>query len=374
MVALFCYPWIALHKSVILGLYPNSWRQAVATRFMNTQLPKVTCFESSGGLRVYRIPLEVFPGFIAFTHLVLGDDLLTLVDVGSGVGNSNDNLLDGFATLRDEFGETISLSDVKQILITHGHIDHFGGLTFVHEQCRAPIYVHELDLRVLSNYEERVIVASRALRHFLREAGVSEQTQPKIMSMYLLNKELFRSVEVSFTYEAIGMRDGPFEFIHVPGHCPGQVMIRFDDVLLTADHVLSKTTPHQAPETLTRYTGLGHYLESLQRVKSIEGVRVGLGGHEEPIEDLHARVDAIAQMHHERLEKILDMLVEPLTISQVSHGLFGERGGYNVLLALEEAGAHMEYLSQRGLISIANLEAVGADDAEKVAIKYRKVR
>jgi glyoxylase-like metal-dependent hydrolase (beta-lactamase superfamily II) len=341
---------------------------------MKTHLPEVTRFVSSGGLCVYRIPLEAFPGFIAYAHLVLGEGLATLVDVGSGVGNSNDHLLDGFARLRETFGETITLRDVKQILITHGHIDHFGGLTFVREHCRAPIYVHELDLRVLSNYEERVIVASRALRHFLREAGVSEQTQPKIMSMYLLNKELFRSVEVAFTYEALGMRDGPFEFTHVPGHCPGQVVVRFDDVLLTADHVLSKTTPHQAPETLTRYTGLGHYLESLERVKSIEGVRVALGGHEEPIDDLPVRVEAIAQMHRERLEKILNLLVEPLTISQVSHALFGERGGYNVLLALEETGAHVEYLAQRGLISIANLEEVGADDAEKVALRYRRVR
>ena len=49
---------------------------------------------------------------------------------------------------------------------------------------------------------------------------------------------------------------------------------------------------------------------------------------------------------------------EPRTIAEGSHALFGEAHGYNVLLALEEAGAHVEYLYQRGLLEIENLEEV----------------
>jgi hypothetical protein len=44
----------------------------------------------------------------------------------------------------------------------------------------------------------------------------------------------------------------------------------------------------------------------------------------------------------------------------VSRALFGERVGYTRLLALEEAGAHVEYLFQRGELGIANLEEVAA--------------
>ncbi len=338
------------------------------------QLRTIERFRTSSGLRVYRLPLEAFPSLIAYVHLVLGDGLATLVDVGSGFGRSNDDLLAGFAGLRDDFGERITLADVKQILVTHGHIDHFGGLTFVREQCAAPIGVHELDLRVLSNYEERLVVAAREMRQFLAEAGVSPETQANIMSMYMAPKELFHSVEVAFTYEAIGMADGPFRFVHVPGHCPGQVVIQIDDLLLSADHVLSRTTPHQAPERLTRYTGLGHYLDSLRVVRSIPGVRLALGGHEEPMPDLAARVDAIERMHRERLEKILGLLTEPKTIAEVSRELFGRVSGYNMLLAIEEAGAHVEYLSQRGQIGIENLDEIGQEGAERVPIVYRRLR
>lgn len=342
--------------------------------FRSAKLPKIERFDSSGGLRVYRLPLEAFPGFVVYSYLILGDGIVTLVDVGSGFGSSNDDLLNGFATLRDDFGEKITLGDVKQILITHGHIDHFGGLTFVREYSQAPISIHELDLRVLSNYEERLIVVSRELQQFLIEAGVSPQTRPRIMSMYMLNKELFHSVEVASTYEALGMSDGPFSFIHVSGHCPGQVVIQFDDLMLSADHVLSRTTPHQAPEKLTRNTGLGHYLDSLDLMKSVDGVRLALGGHEDAMPDLHARVDEIKQMHHRRLEKILDIFNEPKTVADVSRELFGEQAGYNVLLALEETGAHAEYLSQRGQIGIVNLDELGADNAKEIPIIYRRLR
>jgi hypothetical protein len=51
----------------------------------------------------------------------------------------------------------------------------------------------------------------------------------------------------------------------------------------------------------------------------------------------------------------MDLLGEPRTIRDISKKLFGKVSNYNVLLALEETGAHVEYLYQRGLLSIANL-------------------
>jgi hypothetical protein len=42
----------------------------------------------------------------------------------------------------------------------------------------------------------------------------------------------------------------------------------------------------------------------------------------------------------------------------VSRDLFGEQEGYSRILALDEAGAHVEYLHQLGRLSIANLDEV----------------
>lgn len=345
------------------------------TRRSPSDIPlRVERFLSSGGLRVYRLPVEAFPGLVAYVHLVLGDGVVTMVDVGSGYGSSNQDLTTGFDRVREEYGENVSLTDVRQILITHGHIDHFGGLAFVRDRCAAPVGVHELDLRVLNNYEERLVLTAQALRHFLAQAGVSAETESALMSMYMAPKALFHSIQVAFTYETVGMAHGQFRFFHVPGHCPGQVVIQVDDLLLSADHVLSHTTPHQSPEALSPYTGLGHYFESLRAMRSLTGVRLALGGHEEAIPDLAARIDAIERMHRGRLEKILDLLAEPKTIVDVSRELFGPVKGYHVLLAIEEAGSHVEYLAQRGQIAIENLKAIGQASTRPVPIVYRRLR
>jgi hypothetical protein len=70
------------------------------------------------------------------------------------------------------------------------------------------------------------------------------------------------------------------------------------------------------------------------------------------------------------LEKVLELLQEPKTVSEVSEALFPDVGGYHVLLALEEAGAHVEFLYQRGYLSIENLEALENEGA--VPIRYRR--
>ena len=131
-----------------------------------------------------------------------------------------------------------------------------------------------------------------------------------------------------------------------------------DDILLTPDHVLSRITPHQAPESITHHMGLSHYLDSLDKIAALSGYRLGLGGHEDPIDDIPARIHAIRQAHDERLGKVMAICREPKSIADISRELFGRVDSYHVLLALEETGAHVEYLHQRGELMAANLEEI----------------
>ena len=333
--------------------------------------PEPEVFHSSGGARIYRFPLDLFPDLSGYAHLVYHGDLVALIDVGSGFGASNEQLEAGLQAVREGFGERAAWGDLTHVLITHGHLDHFGGLAFVRSQTDALVGVHELDLRVLANYEERLMVVARRLRAFLVEAGVDDSGVRSVMDLYLVNKVLGSSVEVDFTYEAAGMAVGPLRMIHVPGHCPGHVVIQVDDVLLSGDHVLAHTSPHQAPESLTLNMGLGHYIASLGRLKPLaERIRLTLGGHEKPIADLAGRMDEILALHHERLEQVLELAEKPQTIAQISAQLFPDPTGYHVLLALEETGAHVEFLVQRGYLEVENLQDL--EDEGLVAIRYRR--
>ncbi|MBE2270268.1 MAG: MBL fold metallo-hydrolase [Anaerolinea sp.] len=330
-------------------------------------------FESSSGARIYRIPVEAFPNFTVYCYVVLEAGVPTLIDCGSGIGNSSDQLLTGIAALRTDFGEPLSITDIRRVLITHGHIDHFGGLGSILDHTQAQVGIHALDRRVLTNYEERVIIATKDLRVYLERAGIGAAQRAKLMEMYGFGKKFFRSVSVDFALEEDTPIDG-MQFIHAPGHCPGQMCILLGDVLISADHILAVTTPHQAPESITHYTGLGHYLEALTKVGRVDGIRLALGGHETPIYDLYGRIDGIRASHTRKLERVEAALREadaPCTISDISKIMYPDRHGYDVLLALEEVGAHVEYLYQHGRLMVCNLDEVERED--NPALRYALV-
>lgn len=98
------------------------------------ETPAVKRFESSTGVIIYRIPMNVFPGFIGYSFLLLGAGVPTLIDCGSGFGTSTDDWFAGFQSIQDDFDEKITPKDIERIIISHGHIDHFGGITKILEE------------------------------------------------------------------------------------------------------------------------------------------------------------------------------------------------------------------------------------------------
>jgi glyoxylase-like metal-dependent hydrolase (beta-lactamase superfamily II) len=336
-----------------------------------TSLPAIERFDTNTGVRIYRIPMMLFPPeFIGFSYVILNGDAPVLVDAGSGYGDSNADLLRGIEALRDDFGESLSVSDIDTILVTHGHIDHIGGVAFIQEKTGAKIGIHPLDRRVLTNFEERVVMATKDLRRYLESAGTSEDRQQEMLSMYGFAKHDLRPVSVDFDLDENLNLHG-MQVIHTPGHCAGQVCLRIGDVLLSADHVLAKTLPHQSPEEITPYTGLGHYRESLQKVAKLDGIRLALGGHETPIYNFYARIEEIKMGHERKLNRVMDIVKragQPCTADEITQAMYPDRMGFDILLALEEAGAYVEYLYQRGALSVANLDEMA--QAETPPLRY----
>ncbi|MCS6907679.1 MAG: MBL fold metallo-hydrolase [Anaerolineales bacterium] len=344
---------------------------------MTGEIETIKEYRSSGGARVFAIPLRLFPVLRGYAYLVVEENehppTFTLIDSGSGMPESNADLLSGIQAVGERLDRPIDFSQLHRILITHGHIDHFGGIAQLRHQTTAQVYIHELDLRNLTNYEERIVIVSKHLAEFLLEAGVSAPLQERCLELYRITKSLGRSIAVERTYEAENYCVGRFEVLHVPGHCAGHVVLKLDNLLFCGDMILGHVSPHQAPERLTHYTGLGHYLESLSKLEAwAKDTEVAFGGHGAPILNLHQRIQEIREVHQERLKRVLAILEQPHTVAEVSRTLFGEVNGYNVLLALEETGAHVEYLYQRGLLEIANLEEL-KNTYRVVPIRYRRV-
>jgi glyoxylase-like metal-dependent hydrolase (beta-lactamase superfamily II) len=334
-------------------------------------LPAIERFETAGGARVYRIPLRVFPTLTSNVYAVIAGDYAALIDCGSGLPESDADLRAGMDALRARWGERVGWGDLRRIIITHAHIDHHGGLNTVRALTDAPIAIHELDRRVLVHYEERLALTSFRLGIFLRRAGLPEARRTELLAMYAWSKGLFRSVAVQDVLRDGDLLDGVFRVVHAPGHCPGQVCLHLDDVLFTADQLLPRTAPFLPPESLNASTGVDHYLQSLRRVGGLAGVRLALGGHEEPMHDLAASIAQAEEMQRFRIERVAAAAATPRTIAELTAAIYPELGGYDALLAVQKIGAYVEYLDQRGLLAIANLEEVASD--EHAAPRYVRV-
>jgi glyoxylase-like metal-dependent hydrolase (beta-lactamase superfamily II) len=322
-------------------------------------------FDALNGAKIHRIPLEAFPGFWAYVYVVQKNNDRILIDAGSGTDTSHANLLSGL----EQAG--LKPSDLTHILLTHAHIDHFGGLTKLRPLTDARIGVHELDSQTVAHHEARLALIGRRLDSFLAETGLAAETREQVLSIYRFTKAIYQSVPVDFTYEAMGMRLGGFEFIHLPGHCPGHVAIRLDDVIFCGDMVVERVTPHLSPESINPYSGLDHYLESLDRFGGwSKDARLILNGHNEAIADLPAQIKATKQNIVRRMSKAIDALRESLTIEEVCQAVYGEMSGYNQLLVMEKTGAYIEYLYEHGMIEIVNPDEM---EQNKPA-RYRRLR
>lgn len=310
------------------------------------------------GTRIYMVPVETFPNHVNNLYVVQGPGHRLLVDVGTR--SCNDELDARFADLRAAFGVDFGPEDMDEVLISHAHIDHFGN---AHRFADAgvPLTLHELDARVLMEFEERLVLASRDLGIYLFRAGVREAHVRAIVDRYQSGKDWFAPVEPDRRVRN-GDKLGPgWPLLHVPGHCPGLVCLAVDDVVLTTDHLLTRITPTQAPQWITPYMGVENYLRSLRKLREWGTWTLGLGAHEAPIHDVHTRIDETVDHHYSRLKKAHDACDAPATIVDVSRALFGTQTGFNVQLALNEAGAHIEMLHNLGYLRIDNLTEVAAD-------------
>ena len=115
--------------------------------------PSFQSFQTSHGARVFAIPVEAFPNFWAYAYLVLAGDVIALIDTGSGSDRSHASLQAGFEQAGAALGKPVTFADLTHILITHGHIDHFGGLVKLRGQTNARVGIHELDFQTVAHHE-----------------------------------------------------------------------------------------------------------------------------------------------------------------------------------------------------------------------------
>jgi glyoxylase-like metal-dependent hydrolase (beta-lactamase superfamily II) len=324
---------------------------------------------TAGGTPIYLLPLETFDNHVNNVYLIDHPDGAVLFDVGTARANGALDLR--FEEIRERFGVRTRIADLALAIVSHAHIDHFGNAGRMFAE-GVPVAIHPRDARVLSRFAERLVLAARDLGVFMLRAGLDPADTARLTAMYRSGKTLFRDQEPQRRIHEGDVVGPGWRVLDAPGHCPGMICLAVDDVVLTADLLLTRITPVQTPQSITPFTGLDHYLHSLEELARFGEFAVGLGGHEAPILDVRGRIAETRAHHGERLHRILkEFDGPPRTTADVSREMFGAQKGYGVLLALLETGAHVEYLHERGRLRVENLDqAVERHDAPML---YRAV-
>lgn len=321
-------------------------------------------YETPGGAIIHRLPLQAFPNFWAYVYVISRDDRRILVDTGSGVDTSHEDLLNGLKQAG------LQPKDLTHILLTHAHIDHYGGLTRLKPLTDAKIGCHELDLQTVAHHDARLALISRRLASFLAESGLANEEAESLLGIYRFTKALYQSVPVDFTYDVPQDQVPALDVVHLPGHCPGHVAMRLDDVVFCGDMVVEGVTPHLSPESINPYSGLDHYLESLGKLGAwAKDARLILNGHDDAFTDLPARIEATHQNLIRRMGRAIRALRDPLTVLEVCTAVYGEMSGYQLLLVLEKTGAYVEYFYEHGMVEITNPDEV----EQGLPARYRRL-
>jgi glyoxylase-like metal-dependent hydrolase (beta-lactamase superfamily II) len=327
-------------------------------------LPPVKRFVSNTGVRIYRIACQVFEHLTARVYLLLGAGPPTLVDIGSSSPQSTAQILEGFETVRREFGEDFRVEKLGRIIITHRHIDHIGGLETIYRLCGAQVGVHPLDRIALVSSRQLNALGRRVLNDFFARAGLDETRRRAMLQNAHFSEKPLGGVPVELELND-GLELDGLKFIHTPGHAPGHLCIGVGNTLLSADHILAQTIPQHWPETLGAYNGIGHYFDSLDKIQRIGGFDLTLAAHEQVIHHLSARIDTIRGAHLRRLDRLLEMLrqaARPMSIAEIADELYPEVTGFRGFLAITDVAARVEYLHQRSRLAVVNLDEIGESD------------
>ncbi|MDO5553817.1 MAG: MBL fold metallo-hydrolase [Planctomycetia bacterium] len=335
---------------------------------------RVARFDAGHGVHIYRIPCQVLPHLSGYVHLVRGPGIsTTLFDAGSSQGHSTPDILAGFDQIHSHY-EPFYPEQIDRIILTHAHVDHFGGLSELRRLTGAEVWVHASESRTVCSFNERATVFNLRASRMCRECGLSqEETDAALRHFgFLPGRVAATPVDRIITDR---MESDGLSFHHLPGHSAGHLAIVFGNYLFTGDILLSKTLTQIWPERLIPQTGIGHYLESLERLGELaDQVRLITGqapvlmtGHEEVVTRTGERIELVRKSEHRRNERIITLLQnaeEPPTARQLFRKMYLTAQSSRMFFGLCDVVARLEFLQQQGRVAVVDYDRITEEQPE----------
>jgi glyoxylase-like metal-dependent hydrolase (beta-lactamase superfamily II) len=232
---------------------------------------------------------------------VAADGGIVLFDTGIG-GKDRLRHLD-LALAQVGFG----LADVRLLVCTHSHTDHYGLAASIVEQAGCELWMHPAwgHVRLMAEdpaaaLEQRIEIARQSgvppagLERYRERRRENDDTG--IDGIVAPDRELVPGVEVESDL-------GAWQVYETPGHAPSHVVLHQPDrkLLISGDHLLGRTVLFfdygHSPDPI------GEFLGSLDEVEPLE-VDLCLPGHGRPFRDPEAKIAESRRQVDELLGKV----------------------------------------------------------------------
>lgn len=312
---------------------------------------------------------EVYPGIYRITmplpgakpgpvncYLFKGENI-TLLDTGTS------RTVRALETALNEL--YLKFTDIDQIVITHGHIDHYGAADHIVGKSVKGVIVaaHHEDVQRI---ETGMDVSKKTVLDFYRLIGIpvihlrSWQLMDTIINAMADNCRVDKALVDGDTIQ-MGCYMG--RVISTPGHSRGSICIYIENegILFSGDHVLGHITPNafvmlEEDEQLPVRLSQAEFYESLLKIEALKP-KVLYPAHGNTITDVKAVAGYYRRCFRERRNKILSILGSgEKNIYTIARKLFPEIGGprlpLDIYLAISEVYTHVQMLESENKVHL----------------------
>ena len=298
-------------------------------------------------------------------YVIEGGDGHILVDSGWDSQESLWALQEGIKAAN------LKLRDIKRVVITHIHPDHYGLSTKLKQICGAQVAIHRIDAGFISPRYEDFADLIKKTEELLRQNGVPQDELPQLKEASLwMNKYVTPDSPEVMLEDGDIISNGSFELevLWTPGHSPGHICLyeRERKFILTGDHILYDTTPHVGFNPLSGDNPLGDYVSSLKKLERLK-VNFILPGHGPLFNALGLRTEKILQHHEDRKSAIMKSLRNGLQtayaiaqqipwMTDQGDTAFRDLSVWDKRMAVTETLAHLKLLIEEDKVSNVDMD------------------
>jgi glyoxylase-like metal-dependent hydrolase (beta-lactamase superfamily II) len=277
-----------------------------------------------------------------------------LVDAGWNTDDAYQTLVDGLT----EAG--FGIGDVKGVIVTHIHPDHYGLAGRIREASGAWVGLHPADAALIEDRYEEPDDLIEKMGAMLRRDGAPPEEVATLRSASMPVRPWVHAVVPDVLIEDGARPEVPgwdLQAIWTPGHSPGHICVwePAHELMLSGDHVLPRITPNISFHPQAGPDPLGDFLASLDKVGAYHAREV-LPAHEYRFADLGRRVAELKSHHEARFGEVIAAIGEGYTTAwEIASRMTWNKPweqiqGWMRRAAAGEALAHLRYLQKHGVL------------------------